>query len=175
MSFQSGQIVGQAQDIEIKLSDSGVGTNERQDRVLAVIGSIAGEIAREFGGYLAVSVTGHVNQYEGIGDNLNIQLSSILPPPAPVRDTGLDAAGGSARNFPPEASTAAPATEDHSPPATQEPIPQSADAVPPTVSPSENSATPADAGVDSESSVESADTESVPSPEEKPSESEVSA
>lgn len=126
MSFASGQIVGDAHGIEVgyevKLD------HEREQRVLKAVTAAVEEIAKELGGYLAVSTTGHVNDYEsGVGDSVNIQLNSILPPPKPAQDAGLEAAGGSPRNFPPEASTAAPATEDNSPPATQEAIPQPAE------------------------------------------------
>lgn len=132
MSFATELFQGDAQDVTVKFKYKL--DHEREQRVLAVITEAVEKLSAELGGYLAISATGHINDYQGgVGDNLNLQINSLLPPAKPVQDAGLDAAGGSARNFPPEASTAAPATEDNSPPATQEPVPQSIDAVPPTV------------------------------------------
>lgn len=106
-------------------------SNERQNRVYVAVSEAIHSLVRELGGYLSVSATGNVNEQEGVlGDNINIQISSLLRPSAPTPDAGASAALGSAAIFPPEASTAAPATEDNSPPATQEPVPQPWDVTP---------------------------------------------
>lgn len=116
--------VGNAGEINL---GSVEGSSERESAILAVVHQAAVDIAQTLDGEVSVSVNGSLNSYPGgVGDNLNIQVNSMLPPKAPAQDAGLNAAGGSARNAPPEASTAAPATEGVSPPAAQEPIPQPA-------------------------------------------------
>jgi hypothetical protein len=127
MSFGTGtqQAAVPADEVDVQFSYKA--GHEREAQILAVIKDAADDVARAVGGHVAVSVYGHINEYDDQpGDGVNIQVNSVLPPAQPVEDAGLEAAGGSPRNFPPEASTAAPATEDQSPPAAQEPVPQAA-------------------------------------------------
>lgn len=123
MSFSTGQITGPADEIKVEYQYSA--GHERESSILEVVKRATEEIASAVGGHVAVSVQGHLNAYDDeVGDNVNVQVSSLLPPAPSAQDAGLDAAAGSARNFPPESSTAAPATEDQSPPAAQQPTPE---------------------------------------------------
>ena len=95
-------------------------SSEREQAIAEFVAEKLEEIAREVGGYVAISAHGELNFVAGkFGDSVNLQVNSLLRPDPPVEDAGLAAAAGSPRNFPPEASTAAPATEDNSPPAAQ--------------------------------------------------------
>jgi hypothetical protein len=128
MTFVLSSTQGEAKSITVQVVSA---TNGREAEIAVHAAEALMKLAQATGGYVAVSGSGELNPSPGmIGDSINLQINSLLPPAVAVEDAGLASAAGSARNFPPEASTAAPMTEDQSPPAAQDPIPQPSVEVP---------------------------------------------
>lgn len=122
MSF--GYVTFQGEAAEYKPEVQFSAGHEREANVLAKIEKALAEVVSCVGGHVSVSAVGHINEFDDQpGDNLNLQVTSFLRPSDPVADAGASAALSSARNFPPEASTAAVPASDGSDPAPHQPIP----------------------------------------------------
>lgn len=115
--------VAEADKLKVEFTTEAV--HEREERVLAVLKEAGEKLSAELGGHLVLTATGHINEDPGsVGDNLNLQISSTIAPGLPVQDVGAEAALGSTKANPPEASTAAPPNTDGSTPTPQPPVPQ---------------------------------------------------
>lgn len=126
MSFSYESYTGESSGFTPKKQYSS--GDEREDAILAELETAMSGVVSAMKGYVSVTCSGHLaDDYDDMpGDNINMQITTLLRPSDPTPDTGLAAAAGSAQSYPPEASTAAPMTEDLSPPAAQAPLPQAA-------------------------------------------------